>query len=283
MPEGPEAEITARALHTCLAGRTLAVTHLDGTRLADAADLDATEVVSVHRAGKWVGFAHGTGTTWVHMGMSGRFVIARSTHRLDHARLALATTDLGPVLYTTLIDPRRFSRAHTGPVPPGPELGPDVLEDPQSAAGNLTGRRRGAKALLLDPSVIAGVGNYLADEALHRAGVHPAARHLDGPAASALASAAGDTARSSLAAGGMSMRDWAAPDGTRGRMLERCSVFRRAPGPCPGCGTALRTARIASRTTTWCPRCQPVTAPGKAEDAPCWMWPPGDGRGRWVT
>ncbi|MBI4505152.1 MAG: bifunctional DNA-formamidopyrimidine glycosylase/DNA-(apurinic or apyrimidinic site) lyase, partial [Chloroflexi bacterium] len=148
------------------------------------------------------------------------------------------------------------------------KLGAEPLDEALDAAAlaRRLGRRARIKALLLDQRCLAGVGNIYADEALFRAGIHPAR------AANTLARAewqALHTAlRSVLAAGvdyrGTSTSTYLDALGQPGRFQERLLVYRRAGQPCPRCAAALARAVVAGRTSTFCPCCQRLPAPSGA-------------------
>lgn len=141
------------------------------------------------------------------------------------------------------------------------ELGPDALSiGAADLTRALTGRKRAVKALLLDQVTIAGVGNIYADEALHRAGIHPgrAAASLDADEVRRLARALRQVLERAVAAGGSSFRDYVDATGRKGEYVRRHAVYGRGGQPCRTCATVLESAVIGGRTTVWCPRCQPA-------------------------
>ncbi len=143
-------------------------------------------------------------------------------------------------------------------------LGPEPLEiDAQAFRQcfiDARGRVRGGKikALLLDQSVIAGIGNIYADEALFRAGIAP------GAPATALAAqdflrlhhAVQEVLLESIAACGSSIRDYRDANGNVGAFQNTFRVYGRKGEACVNCAAPLLQTRIAGRTTTFCPRCQ---------------------------
>jgi formamidopyrimidine-DNA glycosylase len=140
-------------------------------------------------------------------------------------------------------------------------LGPEPLDGgvPARELGRrLAGRRAPVKALLLDQRVVAGVGNIYADEALHRARIHPetAGGAVARPALGRLAEALSAVLAQGIEAQGASIRDYRTPAGGYGSMQERFAVFDREGQPCPRCGTAIVKLRVAGRGTYVCPRCQ---------------------------
>lgn len=178
----------------------------------------------------------------------------------------------GPSVAGVLVlrDPRRFSRVLV--TEPGryasssllARLGPEPLEpgfDAPRAAGVVASMsvRSPVKAVLLSQRPVAGVGNYLADEALFAAGVHPAARRLSPAVAARVVTALVGTMRASLAAGGVSMRDYVHVDGSTGSFADCLRVYGRAGQGCVVCGTVLSKVTVAQRSSTFCPTCQSLS------------------------
>jgi formamidopyrimidine-DNA glycosylase len=124
----------------------------------------------------------------------------------------------------------------------------------------LQGRKRQIKALLLDQSFIAGVGNIYADEALFRAGLHPLL-HADSLSDDQIERLY-QTVRDALSAGirheGASINWYRKPDGTPGESQHHFYVYGREGEPCLTCGTPLQKIRVAQRGTHFCPVCQPL-------------------------
>ena len=120
------------------------------------------------------------------------------------------------------------------------------------------GRRVAIKSLLLDQSILAGVGNIYADEALFRAGVRPrrAASRLTQRECAALAQAIRAVLERSIETGGSSIRDYVAPDGSDGAYQDERFVYARAGESCLRCGEKVRRVVVAQRGTHYCPGCQ---------------------------
>lgn len=158
-------------------------------------------------------------------------------------------------------DPRTFGelRALPGGRPPGA----DDLFDPAVTGERLHAsaarRRTAVKAVLLDQQrVVAGIGSYLADEALHRAGIAPIvpADSLARSAWERILAAARAIATDSMAVGGVTLADegWVDLHGQPGRYAAELQVHAR--GSCARCATPTRSAVVGGRTARWCPRCQ---------------------------
>ena len=166
------------------------------------------------------------------------------------------------------VDPRRFG---TGELALGADarerfyaarLGVEPL-DPDFTGAHLRALARTSrapiKAFLLDQKRVAGVGNIYADEALHRAGIHPLrpAEQLTRKQAHALRDAVVDALAAGIAAKGATIDDFRDPYGVSGTFQDQFLVHLREGEPCPVCGRPIRKLRAAGRGTYVCERCQP--------------------------
>jgi len=271
VPEAAEVAVAAGQLAEVASGRVLValpVTHERTVRHTDPAAVQALagrRVAAVRTHGKWIvvdldGIDVALG---IHLRMSGQLLLAEpgTPHpdRHVHATLHLAT----PAVEVRFRDPRTFGelRALPGGRPPGAD---DLFDPAVTGAGlhALAARRRTAvKAVLLDQQrTVAGIGSYLADEALHRAGISPVvpADQLARTAWDRILAAAREVATASAAVGGVSLADegWVDLHGRLGRYGERLRVHARAT--CATCGGATRAAVVGGRSARWCPRCQPA-------------------------
>lgn len=141
------------------------------------------------------------------------------------------------------------------------KAGPEPLAADFTAgdfALRLRRRKSGIKAVLLDQTVVAGVGNIYADESLWGARIHPETKvmaltdkQLHGLYASLRA-----VLKLSIEKGGSTDRNYVNHEGKRGSYLTFASVFRREGQPCPRCGTTIIKLRVAGRGTHICPYCQ---------------------------
>src|SRR5688500_1285292 len=266
MPEGPEVEHTARVLARWLRGRRVAgvvappTRVLRGTRVAAVRRVAGTRLAGVARVGKFLllRFEGGAGLL-VHLGMSGHFVRRRPGEaRAKHVRLALRLDDGSEVCF---VDPRMFGRVAAHPaealaaLPEVARHGPDALAGPLDGRilGARVGRtRRAIKVALLDPAVVAGVGNIQATEALWRAKIDPRrpGHSLTAREIGALAKALRASLRDTLATlNGDAMEYVNAGGGNP------FPIYDREGEPCPRCRRPLARIVQAARTTTWCPHC----------------------------
>ncbi len=142
------------------------------------------------------------------------------------------------------------------------KVGPEPLADDFTAkdfAARLMRRANsGIKAVLLDQTVVAGIGNIYADESLWAAKIHPETRVKDISPAKIKALFVGlqNVLRLSIEKGGSTDRNYVNAEGKRGSYLTFANVFRREGQPCPRCGTTIIKTRVAGRGTHLCPHCQ---------------------------
>ena len=229
-------------------------------------------VQSVGRRGKQlvIVFSNGGGMV-IRLGMSGRITIEEALNRNPappHRHLVWTITppkSPHKKIKLSFIDPRRFGGVYLFASVEDCQnrllagLGPEAT----SIRGRrlyelLGGTRRSLKAALLDQSVLAGIGNIYADEALHRAGLHPARTgdSISSSESTRLAAAIRSTLQIAIKAGGSTLRDHILPDGSSGRFIENHQVYGRGGSPCLRCESSLEVLTIAARTTIYCPTCQ---------------------------
>ncbi|MGE3108174.1 MAG: bifunctional DNA-formamidopyrimidine glycosylase/DNA-(apurinic or apyrimidinic site) lyase [Phycisphaerales bacterium] len=291
MPELPEVECLRRSLEPILLGRTIASASLlradilstDPAAPAASASrslLAGLAVADLQRHGKQLAIiARGPRASVrilvIQLGMSGQLLFfpnraAPSSLDHVHARWSLSqspaksaqTRHSGILVFR---DPRRFggiwaSNSLDSLRKRWNSLGPDALSiTPDILRARLGRTSRPVKSALLDQSILAGVGNIYADEALFRAGINPAAPSdsLAPPKLKRLATSIRGVLADSIASGGSTLRDYRNATGKTGEFQTRRSVYGRGGEPCYGCGRPLTTARLAQRTTTWCASCQP--------------------------
>lgn len=294
MPELPEVETVRRGLEQVLVGQTLMRVDVRRPDLRFpfperfAARLEGRSVTAVARRAKYLRLTLDSGEVLiVHLGMTGRFIVAEKSgrrgdlvgsyvyetgHLPQHDHVVLETT---AGLRITYNDPRRFGymllereadvETHAlfrglGVEPLGNELHADML------ARRAAGRRADLKAFLMDQRNVAGLGNIYVCEALFRAGLSPRKRagtlagrggkpnartHL-------LVPAIRDVLNEAVEAGGSTLRDYRQLDGSSGAFQDRHDVYDREGEKCrrPGCGGIIRRITQTGRSTFYCPRCQ---------------------------
>ena|SRR3990167_9464360 len=142
------------------------------------------------------------------------------------------------------------------------KIGPEPLEDSFTVGDFIerlmTRKNSPIKAVLLDQTVVAGVGNIYADESLWAAKIHPSTRVNRTPKTKlvSLFSALQQILHQAIESGGSTDRNYVNADGKKGSYIEIAQVFRREGQACPRCGTEIIKTRVAGRGTHICPRCQ---------------------------
>jgi formamidopyrimidine-DNA glycosylase len=272
MPELPEVETIRRQLAPLVEGRKLhAIEILDprwSRPLAPAELCDALvgrRIETLSRRGKYLVWSlQGDIHLVQHLRMTGA-VLCEPKPEPAHVRVRI---QLRPKRLLVIVDPRRFGTGELLLGTPALEeffarrLGLEPLDERFTVAHLglvVRGRTAPIKALLLDQRRIAGVGNIYADEALHRAGIHPlrVAGTLSVGQRTSLHGAVIDALRAGIDARGATIDDFRHVDGVRGTFQDQFLVHRRAGEPCVTCGTRIVKMVVAGRGTYVCETCQP--------------------------
>ena len=271
MPELPEVETVVRGLREPLIGRRIAGMWQDWAPTVHspepdefAARIAGQQVRGLRRRGKYILIALEHDTLVIHLKMSGRLYVTDADEEREADRWVHVRFDLDDGRQLRFSDLRKFGRVYlTDDVDSLlSHLGPEPLSDGFTLAGfreGMRGRKRAIKSLLMAQEFIAGVGNIYADEALFRAGIHPATP-VD-MLTEADSAALHQTIRAALLAGvtheGASIGWYRKPDGAKGESQNHFFVYGRTNLPCRHCGTAINKIRVAQRGTHFCPQCQP--------------------------
>ncbi len=209
-------------------------------------------------------FADGAGPVagefLVHLGMTGRLLVSSAEVPLPaHTHAVLRLADGREVRF---VDPRRFGRLSVKRMEvegeyAGPGLEP-LTVSAEEFRGLFRGRKVAIKAALLNQSLLHGVGNIYADEALARAGVRPRrpAGRLTRVESARLHGALQEVLRRAIELGGSSVSDYVDADGVRGFFQLEHRVYGRGGEACRVCGTAIKKIVVGGRGTHFCPRCQ---------------------------
>jgi formamidopyrimidine-DNA glycosylase len=283
MPELPEVEVLARHLRPMLKGRTVRRVRVNRAKVLAPTTVRAlrraligARFCEVTRRGKYLLFElvppeHNGETIRLlgHLGMTGRmYVLAPEARLPKHAAVIL---DLGRERFV-YEDTRYFGRL-TLDLTSLERLGPEPWDKSFTAARltrDLRRSRQAIKVKLLDQSLVAGVGNIYASEALFRAGISPRLRanRLTAAQVGRLWRALRRTLADAIEGGstvpldfaGVGSRDglyyYGRPAGTADYYEERLRVYDRAGEPCGKCRAAIRRIVQAARSTYFCPRCQ---------------------------
>ncbi len=268
MPELPEVETIKTELLPYVLGRTITGVDLFWERIVRQPSAEefrsrvvGQRITGLSRRGKYLFFHLSGGEVLVmHMKMTGSLLIDPSDGRFTRAVLHL---DNGTALH--FWDPRKFGvmwldkddSAVAG------KLGPEPLEDnftSEVLAERLHNRTAPVKPVLLDQSVIAGIGNMYADEALFDAKIHPMrpAGSLSGDEIERLHGSIKRVLWKALKEKGASIRNYIRPDGSPGTAHDEFNVAHGVGKNCPNCGTPIRRILVRNRGTYFCPKCQRV-------------------------
>jgi formamidopyrimidine-DNA glycosylase len=275
MPELPEVETVVRGLRAVLPGRRILSVRLGKTNfIEDPAalerELPGTTVGAVRRHGKFIVVALESSnggaqdfSLLIHLGMTGQIVVGPAEAPVaPHTHVFFALDDGREFRYT---DIRRFGKMRllsggTQETALG-KLGLDALEATQAEFFALVRSRRARiKALLLDQSVLRGMGNIYTDESLWRARIHPMRLgvNLKDEEIRRLYRAMGDVLNAAIRMRGSSVSDYVDSEGQRGSFQQRHKVYQRKGKKCFRCGALIRRIIVAGRSSYFCPRCQPA-------------------------
>jgi formamidopyrimidine-DNA glycosylase len=288
VPELPEVETVRAGLQRWVAGRTVRsveVRHPRAVRRHEAGGADLAvrltglQVEAASRRGKylWLPLADGHGSRAeclvAHLGMSGQLLVCEPDAADEkHLHVRIGFTDGGREL--RFVDQRTFGGVLLDALAPTAdrpaELVPariaHIARDPLDPAfdeavftSRLRRRDSAIKRALLDQSLVSGIGNIYADEALWRARIHGArlARTLSRPVATELLTQVRGVLTDALGAGGTSFDAlYVDVNGSSGYFDRSLAVYGQEGRPCPRCGTAVRRMAFMNRSSFFCPTCQ---------------------------
>ena len=276
MPELPEVETVVRDLRPLVVGRTIRAVRNGSKKLrvpwkpAWNAKLAGTRIEAIRRRGKWIVVDLGVSRLLVHLGMTGQFTaVEAALAEPDHTHVVFELEGQRELRFR---DPRRFGcvvlHANEAAIEAEFEaigLGPEPFAiDSGYFQKSVRKSARSLKAILLDQSVLAGVGNIYADEACSLAGLHPRRR------GTSLRIAEADRLREAIEAvlakavehRGSTIRDYVGGSGLRGGFQNEFRVYGRTGEPCLTCTAPIECVRLSGRASHYCPQCQvPRSAP----------------------
>ena len=266
MPELPEVETIKNELLPHVLGRTIKSVDVYWEKMVKQpsvkefrARITGEKITGLSRRGKYLFFHLSGGDVLVmHMKMTGSLLVNPSDARFTRAVLHL---DNGVAVH--FWDLRKFGKmwldkdasavvGQLGPEPLDADFTPDVL------AELLHNRTAPVKPVLLDQSIIAGIGNMYADEALFEAEIHPMkpAGKLSKTEIKRLHDAIILVLRKALKKKGASVRNYIRPDGQPGTAHDEFNVAHGVGKNCPRCGSAIKRIVVRGRGTYLCPKCQ---------------------------
>lgn len=271
MPEMPEVETVRRTLTPLAVGKTIKRVDVwyDKVIVGDVKSfqqqLKGKTIKKIDRYGKYLLFRLGDLTIVSHLRMEGKYrLITADAPREKHEHLQFIFTDGSALRYD---DVRKFGRLQlvetgterivTGIKHLGPEaLSPEFTEDYFAKA--LKNKTKKIKNLLLDQTVVAGLGNIYVDEVLWQAKINPVAepKDLTKQQVQDLYEAINSTIKEAIKLGGTTVHSFLNAEGQAGGYQDRLEVYGRAGEDCLRCGGKLVKIKVNGRGTTYCPNCQ---------------------------
>jgi formamidopyrimidine-DNA glycosylase len=266
MPELPEVETIKNELLPHVLGRTIKGVDIFWDKMVRQPSVSdfrrrviCKKITGLSRRGKYLFFhLSDDGVLVMHMKMTGSLLVNPSDDKFSRAVFHL---DNGTAVHFR--DPRKFGVMWLADDESAVDamLGPEPLDagfTPAALAGLLRRRTAPVKPVLLDQSIIAGIGNMYADEALFEARIHPLspAGKLSADEIKKLHRAIRHVLRKALVRKGASVRNYIRPDGSPGTAHDEFVVAHGVGKECPGCGGPIERIVVRGRGTYICPRCQ---------------------------
>ena len=272
LPELPEVESLVRGVRKHLIGRSFTSVKFLRPDIREPIPvkrikeiLVGQKISDVSRRGKYMLIRTARGFLGVHLGMSGRFV--ESSPNTEMANHTHALFSLNDRVEYRFIDPRRFGRLfsvekeelHSHPFLA--RLGREPLEDEHLALHlHEVSRKRSqaVKIFLMDSTIVVGIGNIYASEALWRAKIHPQTRAnlLSLAQYESIADCVTNVLREAIAHGGTTLKDYRDKDGNPGYFQTNLAVYGKEAKPCQACGHMIAKVSQSGRSTFFCPFCQ---------------------------
>ena len=272
MPELPEAETIGRALHRALSGKTIEKVEVFSPAMRTplqpllTAGIEGQTFTGVRRRGRYLlADLSDKRILLMHFGMSGVVRVENAAvPRRKHEHVFIHLSDKSIFRFECT---RRFSllELHS----PGPDGIPEVLAKlgAEPLSDDFSGesffkccskRTTPVKNLLMDNTIVTGIGNIYAAETLFASGIHPARpgnRLLPGECCR-IAENAKSILLDAIECGGTTISDFRHVDGSEGKFVQNLKIYGKENSPCPVCGTTIQAIRIGGRNSCFCPECQ---------------------------
>jgi formamidopyrimidine-DNA glycosylase len=270
MPELPEVETTRCGIAPHISQQVISEIIIRNHRLRWPIDIKLSKhlpqqiIKEVTRRGKYILLHCTHGTLLIHLGMSGslRILIDRlPPEKHDHVDILLTNN-----VCLRFTDPRRFGCVlwieddpllhallkHLGPEPLTANFNVNYLYQRSRK------RNTPVKTFIMDGTVVVGVGNIYANEALFLAGIHPKrlAKNISKEEYKKLVPTIKQVLKAAIKQGGTTLRDFTASDGKPGYFIQHLKVYGRGGKPCVTCKKKLTEIRLGQRTTVFCAKCQ---------------------------
>lgn len=274
MPELPEVETIKTAVEKSIGKTNIIKVSINNKNLREkipddfVAKVEGTEIISYQRRAKYIliGLNNGLTIIW-HLGMSGKVKISDKTPELVKHDHVVIETERGTIVYN---DARRFGLLTYCPTVELSvhhllkRIGPEPFDKSFNAAylaGKFKNKKIPVKVALLDQSIVTGIGNIYASEALFAAGISPLreAGSLSEKECGILIEKVIETLNNAIAAGGSTLKDYQKPDGSLGYFQNQHCVYNKTGQKCPGCicdidkSGGIRKIIQAGRSSFYCP------------------------------
>lgn len=275
MPELPEVETVRRGLVKLIQNKTIKNVKVIYPKIITGdvgqfeQQLHGKSIQSIGRRGKFLLFNFDQGLTMIsHLRMEGKYFVKSSLEPLEkHTHVIFEFVDGSQLRYN---DVRKFGRMQliktqqVKEVSNLAKLGPEPLDNQFLLVDfiqKLAGKKKAIKPVLLDQTVVAGLGNIYADEVLWLSKIHPLtpANKLSPAQISLLRQQIIKELTAAVAAGGTTIRSYTDAFEHSGKFQFDLHVYGRQGQPCQRCGTEIVKIRVAQRGTHFCPNCQRVT------------------------
>ncbi|WDE97018.1 bifunctional DNA-formamidopyrimidine glycosylase/DNA-(apurinic or apyrimidinic site) lyase [Lentisphaera profundi] len=276
MPELPEVETVKNALAPHLQGKIIKACHFFTAGLRQKLDEElfnnafiGTKIIRLKRRSKYLIFELDN-NKWIlsHLGMTGSWRLCPSTEaRKKHEHISVLLGDGTQDL--RYCDPRRFGefRMITAPLNKDDDpqalahLGPEPFDDAfnQAYLWNLSrNKTKAVKGFIMDPKTVCGIGNIYASETLFRCGISPLRKtqKLTKKDCHNLISHSQEVLQQAIAAGGTTIIDFQAPDGSEGWFHQQLNVYGRNGKKCTTCDKVIKRVVQTGRSSFYCPGCQ---------------------------
>lgn len=265
MPELPEVETVRTELEMNITGKV--IDEIDVRRkniripIPSLESLEGKKVKTIERRAKYiiVNFSNFKDALVIHLGMSGKILLGNHP-RKKHDHVVFLFTDGTEMVFN---DARRFGLITLKSLAAKlfEHLGPEPFSDDfstQYLANKLKSRKTPIKVALLDQTLVVGVGNIYASEALFRSKINPKlmANKLKKPQATKLVKDIRKVLEEAIESGGSTLRDYVRSSGDTGYFQHKFLVYGKAGKPCPVCKAPIKKITQAGRSTFYCQNCQ---------------------------
>lgn len=274
MPEMPEVETVRRGLLGQVKNKRIEKVEIRYQNLitGDVQEfidtVTGSTITDIGRRAKFLLIHLDNGYTIIsHLRMEGKYKVSPDETAIDKHSHAIFTLDDGQMLIYN--DVRKFGRMQLWPTDRLDDnkslkkLGPEPLATDftfENIKPRIMRHRKDIKTVLLDQSVIGGLGNIYVDEVLWQAKIHPEtpANHLTDDDIRTIINCSNKEIKVAIESGGSTVRSYLDANGHKGNMQDHLKVYGKEGTPCPRCGTEIVKIKVGGRGTHFCPKCQVV-------------------------